>query len=618
MWMQKSVESSSFSGSHFHDRNRANAPHANGSGVYNGSASTGSSTDTGDWKHKILESGQWLGGKVIEYGGKLTRGPMPDHSVISDHYAQQVPRNDGRANWMADIRSSSTSMYTNGTAAGSAIGGGLAGYSGGYQNDFVTERPKVYAEYSRGYMSTPFPVKKDEFHLSGNSFDGYGQSSRYTKKESKGKKSSKKSKKTKAKREEKRESDSESEREEEREAQSCSESSVTESVDSRRHSREVETKKKKTKKSKTRGGFYSEEGESEGACSTDNASADSSLSCDSSKLPSLSSANQEKVTKKKAKAKKNKNDKGSKKSRTRRQSIASSEDESASRRTSTRKGKTRTNKKAVAAASSVSVDLLGVDLDVPQMVQPATSGCSGQEVQSSVFDRPLCQNPLQELAGLSFSASVQDAALSQSSDELHDTAPTITYPGDQLQSQPRGDAFQTTMLPENDIIDFSALASEKKKALSANPKEKRSLNDMQKARGPDQPTPVMVMPLQGQQQQNVSGSMTQLNMKQLQTIDGATGMPNQVWEVYSSMQMHQIPIQAQMHQVPMQQTHPPMMTMQPQMMMIQPPMSMVTQHQMMGVPIARQQQFARGGAGMARLPNVTTSDGFPLRDDNAK
>uniref|UniRef100_A0AAV1VH47 Uncharacterized protein n=1 Tax=Peronospora matthiolae TaxID=2874970 RepID=A0AAV1VH47_9STRA len=610
MWMQNAVESSSFSSArHFHDRNRANAPSANGSRAYNGSASTGSSTDPGDWKHKILESGQWLGGKVIEYGGKLTRGPVSDHSVISDPYAQHTPRNDGRANWMADIRSSSTSMYTtNGAAAASASGGGLAGYTGGYQNDFVTERPKVYAEYSRGYTSTPLPARIDGCHLSGKSFDGYGQSSRYTKKESKGRR---KSKKTRAKREEKKqESDSTREREEERDAQSCAESSATEAVDARRRSREGETKtKKKTKKSKTRGGFYSEESESEGGCSTDNASADSSLSCDSAKLPSLSSANQEKVTKKKAKAKKNKNDKGGNKSHTRRQSIVSSEDEAASRRTSTRKAKARAKKKAVAAASSVSVDLLGVDLDVPQMAQPATSGCSGREVQSSVFDGPLCQNPLQELAGLSFSASVQDAALSQSSVELRDTAPTATYPGDQLQSDSRGDAFQTTMLPENNIIDFSALASEKKKALSANPKEKRSLNDMQKARGPDQPTPVMAMPLQGQQQRNVSSSMTQLHMKQLQTIDGATGMPNQV---YSNMQMHQMPIQAQLRQMPMQlKTHSPMMPMQPQTMMIQPPMSMVTQHQMMGVPIGRQQQFARGGAGMAQPPNVTTSNGFP-------
>ena len=65
--------------------------------------------------------------------------------------------------------------------------------------------------------------------------------------------------------------------------------------------------------------------------------------------------------------------------------------------------------------------------------------------------------------------------------------------------------------------------SEKKKTLSADSEEKRTLNDMQKARGASQPTLVIAMSMQGQQQQNVSGSMMQLNMNQLQITNRATG-----------------------------------------------------------------------------------------------
>ncbi|CAI5717269.1 unnamed protein product [Hyaloperonospora brassicae] len=620
MWMQKSVESASFSSGHLHDRNHtAAAPSATGSRVYSGSAmptsAAGSnSADASDWKHRIVESGQWLGGKVIEYGGKLTRGPTADHATIADHYAQQVPRNDGRANWMADIRSSSTSAG----AAGGRRGAGGTGYTGGYQNDFATERPKVYAEYSRGYTSSAaVPGQWDDRRAGGDSARRVSTPSRAgsARKEENERKSSRRSKKNKKKKksDKKKESASESEREDETEEQS--ESSAAESADARRRARKVEAKKKhKTKKkTRTRTGFYSEESGSEDACSTDNASADLSVSSDDAKPLSLSSSKQAKAAKKQAKAKKSKKDKPHKKSRTQRQSIASTDEEAASRSTSTRKAKTRSSKKAVAVAagSTSSVDLLGVDLDAHLVVQPPASGCSGQQHQQhSIFDAPHSQNPLQDLTGLSFVAPVQDAALSQPAVCVNDSALARARSEEQSQHRPQSGAFQTNMLPENNIVDFSTLASETKKTLSANPKEKRTLNDLQKARGSDQPTPVMAMPVHGRQPQNASGSMMQLNMKQLQITDGATSMPQQM---YTGMQMHQMPMQPQMHQMPMQPPtlspiHPQMMAMQHQMMMIQPPMTMMAQPQMMSMPTAQQQQVARGRGGMTSPASTNSSD----------
>lgn len=61
--------------------------------------------------------------------------------------------------------------------------------------------------------------------------------------------------------------------------------------------------------------------------------------------------------------------------------------------------------------------------------------------------------------------------------------------------QPATPQFATTLLPENSIVDLESLASEKKKtAASDGASEKRTLNDLQKARASsEQPTPVMPM-----------------------------------------------------------------------------------------------------------------------------
>jgi hypothetical protein len=550
MWMQKSVEGSSFSSSgNFHDRNRFGSPYAQGGNSYSGGAAA--TAGAGDWKSKILESGQWLGGKVIEYGGKLARGPNAD--AIPDQYAQQMPRNDGRANWMADIRSSSSSYSGGGNAPSSYSGGG-------YQNDFATERPKAYSEYSGGYGGSSGPKPYGGYEpkdVSSSEHHHHGKS-RHAKKKIEAKKS-KKSRKSKKKQQSDSESDSESESEEEL---SISESSETESPDERRH----KGKAKKKSKAKKHSGFYSEESDSDEG-DKKKAAKDYSYSFDPAKLPPPP-AEEEKPSKK-AKAKKSKKEKAKKKSR--RQSVASTDDESASDKENARKAKKRGSKKAAAAASSASVDLLGVDLDVQPAAQPPAAP---QQPQPSIFDAPQSLNPLQDLAGLSFAAPVQAPVPTQPS-VFDSSAPSEAQP---QPDQRAGEAFRTNLLPENNLVDFNSLVSEKKKSLSANPEEKRTLNDLQKARGADQPTPVMAMSMQGQQQMQQQ-NMMQLHMSQLQITDGATGMQQQM---YPSMQM---PMQAGMSQ--------------PQMMMMQPQRGMMAQPQMINMQMM-QQQFAQGSAAMVQ------------------
>ncbi|GMF44319.1 unnamed protein product [Phytophthora fragariaefolia] len=582
MWMQQSA-----GGGHFHDRNRLGPAYGQGAASYGGG---GGSHDAGDWKSKILESGQWLGGKVIEYGGKLARGPSSE--AIPEHYAQQMPRNDGRANWMADIRSSSSSY-----AGGAAPGGG---YGGGYQNDFATERPRAYSDYGRA----PAGGYEPKSLSSAGSRHQHGKS-RHAKKKSDAKKK-KSSKKSRKKQQSESDSDSDSDSSERSEAEelSVSESSDTESADERRHKSKAKAKKKTN--AKKNAGFYSDESESDQE-DRKKAAANYAFSFDPAKLPPPP-AEKEKSTSKKTKSKKNKKDKSGKKSRTRRQSVASTDDESASDKESARKAKKCGSKKAAAAAAatSASVDLLGVDLDVPPVAQTASASLPAQEVQPSIFDAPQNQNPLQDLAGLSFAPTpVQSAAPAQQS--VYNASSPDSVSGATPQQQ-QADAFRTNLLPENNIVDFDSLASEKKKALSANPEEKRTLNDMQKARGADQPTPVMAMPTQGQQQMqpNMSGGMMQLGMtmNQLQITDGATGMQQQM---YPNMQMQHVPMQGM--------TQP---QMQPQMMMMQPQMGMMAPPQMMNMQMMQQQQhFTQGGASVAPPTGAQPTAQGMIRSSNS-
>ncbi|KAG3114650.1 hypothetical protein PI124_g3760 [Phytophthora idaei] len=542
MWMQNSA-----AGGNFHDRNRFGSQY--GQSSYSGGASHDSGA--GDWKSKILESGQWLGGKVIEYGGKLARGPGTES--IPDQYTHQIPRNDGRANWMADIRSSSSSYS----------GGGPGGYGGGYQNDFATERPKAYSDFSKGYSSNP-PGGYEPKSLSSTNHHKH----RHAKKKNESKKSKKSSKKSKKKPQSESDSVSESESEE----LSISESSEAESADERRH----KSKSKKKSKTKKHSGFYSSESDED--VGKRKASADYLFSFDPAKLPPPP-AEEQKETSKKFKTKKSKKEKSGKKSRTRRHSVASTDEESVSEKENTRaKAKKRGGKKA--APSSASVDLLGVDLDAQPVAQPAAAA---QEVQPSIFDTPQNQNPLQDLAGLSFATPVQAPAPQPS---LFDSNTAASASSD-AQSQPQqAEAFRTNLLPENNLVDFNSLVSEKKKSLSANPEEKRTLNDLQKARGTDQPAPVMAIPMQGQQMQQQNMMQMSMNMNQLQLTDGSMQQ-----QMYPNMQM-----QGMSH---------------PQMMMMQPQMAMMAQPQMMNMQMMQQQQFAQGNASMAQPTGVQqTSQGM--------
>lgn len=54
-------------------------------------------------------------------------------------------------------------------------------------------------------------------------------------------------------------------------------------------------------------------------------------------------------------------------------------------------------------------------------------------------------------------------------------------------------AVAKKLLPENNLVDFDSLVSEKKKP-APTAEEKKSLNDLQKAKTGEAPKPVMVMP----------------------------------------------------------------------------------------------------------------------------
>lgn len=195
MWMQKSLEGMSIAspGSRLHSRN--NQPVSTSMSQSNGSSLQGYGDrpyvvdqDNGTWKSKLIESGQWLGEKVIEYGGRIVRGNS--HSSIPNQLAQQQPRNDGRANWMADIRNSSSSYV-----ASSVEGGCMA-----YQNEFKTTRPSAYSD-SMAFGNTPTSMADTQ------SPDFYGElrkgkvkskSKRNRQKEKKEKKDKTKSRKKKA------------------------------------------------------------------------------------------------------------------------------------------------------------------------------------------------------------------------------------------------------------------------------------------------------------------------------------------------------------------------------------------------------------------------------------
>ncbi|TDH72160.1 hypothetical protein CCR75_001006 [Bremia lactucae] len=452
MWMQNSA-----GGGNLHDRNRFGSNYAQNSYSGGGSYDAGS----GDWKSKILESGQWLGGKVIEYGGKLARGSSTNS--IPDHFGQQMPRNDGRANWMADIRSNTSSFS-----------GGYNASAGGYQNDFASERPKTYSDYGQGYSSNP-PGGYESKSISLTD----QRKSRHVNKTKNERKSKSNKIKTKPR------SQSESSSLSESEDKSLSESS--ESSNDRRRARKKKSKAKKHK-------FYSESESDDHREATPK--MDYAYSFDPAKLPPPPQ-DEGKTTTRTSKTKSKKKDKREKTTATTRV-----------------KAKKRSGKKSVEATIE-SVDLLGVDL-IPQ----ATSS------EKSVFlDDSGSHTPLEDLAGLSFTASASAFVPTQAS--------TLEKPSIQSDtSSPLPDTFVSNVLPENNLVDLNCLASEKKKALSAHPIEKRTLNDLKKAQSMEHSTPVLVMPMPSMQPHLMVNGMVQYstNFNQLPLApEGSNSM-------YSSLQ----------------------------------------------------------------------------------
>ncbi|CAK4490828.1 unnamed protein product [Aphanomyces euteiches] len=119
MWMQQSMEG----GGH----NQPPRYNNYGGGGFQG-GQRGSNDE--DWKSKLVSNGQWLGEKVMALATR-------SHNTIPDN---QRAVNDGRANWMAEIRNNTGPSNNSHFSSGSGYNGG------GYQNDFATERPGHYSD----------------------------------------------------------------------------------------------------------------------------------------------------------------------------------------------------------------------------------------------------------------------------------------------------------------------------------------------------------------------------------------------------------------------------------------------------------------------------------------
>ncbi|RHY28509.1 hypothetical protein DYB32_005924 [Aphanomyces invadans] len=128
-----------------------------GESEISGSSRGGSSNDD-DWKSRIVSNGQWLGEKVLQLATR-------SHNTIPDN---QRTMNDGRANWMAEIRNNARPGGNSSSYSNSSYN------AGGYQNDFATERPGQYSDsyrptstysdnpssYSASASSGPLPTHK--------------------------------------------------------------------------------------------------------------------------------------------------------------------------------------------------------------------------------------------------------------------------------------------------------------------------------------------------------------------------------------------------------------------------------------------------------------------------
>lgn len=116
--------------------------------------------------------------------------------------------------------------------------------------------------------------------------------------------------------------------------------------------------------------------------------------------------------------------------------------------------------------------------------------------------------------------------------------------------------FSTSLLPENNIVDLNSLASDKKKVKSATLAERRTLNDLQKAKAvtDQQPTPVMAIHPQMHTGAAAAGAMVPAGMGMLMNPMAGGNMMSSNGSMHSQQMMMMTPqMQAQWMQQQQQQ-----------------------------------------------------------------
>lgn len=163
--------------------------------LYPSPFSSRSQTNNTTWKHSVLANGQWLGSKVISLGSALvSRGSSqtsssrnhhhPQHPSSSSSYNQShrhVPlghgdlHNDGRANWMADLRAvgntSTTSQCQQQAVSEPCFG---------YQNEFSTPAAVSHSSYERGRSDPHHPSYSQHHYPSQLPTSSFGRPPSYS------------------------------------------------------------------------------------------------------------------------------------------------------------------------------------------------------------------------------------------------------------------------------------------------------------------------------------------------------------------------------------------------------------------------------------------------------
>ena len=115
------------------------------------SAPSSSNSGSDSWKSKLVANGQWLGTKVWQAGGNAVHYVRGDgHTAIPD------PVNDGRASWMASIRSGPTDHSKH-------MGSSNPYQESYYQQSYANSTPSGFQnaqEYRPGAYRDQVPIEK--------------------------------------------------------------------------------------------------------------------------------------------------------------------------------------------------------------------------------------------------------------------------------------------------------------------------------------------------------------------------------------------------------------------------------------------------------------------------